>query len=33
MLFDPEINTYHGVGRFLGHAYSIGKVIRGGPIT
>jgi len=29
MLFDPEINTYHGVGRLLGNAYSIGKVIRG----
>ena len=28
MLFDPEINTYHGVGGLLGHAYSIGKEIR-----
>jgi hypothetical protein len=30
ILFDPEINTYHGVGRLLGRAYSIGKEIRGG---
>jgi flavin reductase (DIM6/NTAB) family NADH-FMN oxidoreductase RutF len=28
ILFDPEINTYHGVGRSLGRAYSIGKDIR-----
>jgi len=28
MLFAPEINTYHGVGRLLGHAFSIGKVNR-----
>lgn len=25
ILFTPEINSYHGVGRFLGQAYSIGK--------
>jgi len=30
ILFDPDINTYHGVGRLLGRAYSIGKEIRGG---
>jgi len=29
MLFDPEVNTYHGVGRLLGRAFSIGKDIRG----
>lgn len=29
MLFDPEVNTYHGVGRLLGRALSIGKDIRG----
>jgi hypothetical protein len=28
MLFNPEINTYHGVGRLLGRAFSIGKDIR-----
>ncbi len=28
ILFDPEINTYHGVGKLLGTAYSIGKTIR-----
>ena len=28
MLFEPEIRTYHGVGRLLGHAYSIGKTVR-----
>jgi flavin reductase (DIM6/NTAB) family NADH-FMN oxidoreductase RutF len=27
ILFDPEIRTYHGVGKHLGHAYSIGKEI------
>jgi flavin reductase (DIM6/NTAB) family NADH-FMN oxidoreductase RutF len=27
ILFDPEIKTYHGVGKFLGRAYSIGKEI------
>jgi len=27
LLFDPEINTYHGVGKLLGRAYSIGKEI------
>jgi len=29
MLFDPEINTYHGVGNLLGRACSIGKEDRG----
>ena len=29
ILFDPGINTYHGVGRLLGRAFSIGKEIRG----
>jgi len=29
ILFDPEINTYHGVGRLLGRAFSIGKDVRG----
>jgi len=29
MLFAPEINTYHGVGRLLGRAFSIGKDVRG----
>ncbi len=28
ILFEPEWNTYHGVGRLLGSAYSIGKEIR-----
>jgi len=28
ILFGPEINTYHGVGKFLGHAFSLGKEIR-----
>jgi flavin reductase (DIM6/NTAB) family NADH-FMN oxidoreductase RutF len=27
ILFDPEIKTYHGVGKLLGRAYSIGKEI------
>ncbi len=27
MLFDPEVNTYHGVGRFIGKAYKIGREI------
>jgi flavin reductase (DIM6/NTAB) family NADH-FMN oxidoreductase RutF len=27
ILFDPEIRTYHGVGKHLGQAYSIGKEI------
>jgi flavin reductase (DIM6/NTAB) family NADH-FMN oxidoreductase RutF len=27
ILFEPEINTYHGVGKLLGRAYSIGKEI------
>jgi flavin reductase (DIM6/NTAB) family NADH-FMN oxidoreductase RutF len=27
ILFEPEIKTYHGVGKFLGRAYSIGKEI------
>jgi len=27
ILFDPEIKTYHGVGKHLGRAYSIGKEI------
>jgi hypothetical protein len=27
ILFDPETRTYHGVGKFLGRAYSIGKEI------
>ena len=25
ILFEPEVRTYHGVGRLLGKAYSIGK--------
>jgi len=29
ILFEPEINTYHGVGKLLGRAYSIGKDIQG----
>ncbi|MDA8121661.1 MAG: flavin reductase family protein [Deltaproteobacteria bacterium] len=28
ILFEPEVNTYHGVGRLVGSAYSIGKDIR-----
>ena len=28
ILFEPEIRTYHGVGRLLGQAYSIGKTVR-----
>lgn len=30
ILFAPGINTYHGVGRLLGRAFSIGKEVRGG---
>lgn len=30
ILFEPEIRTYHGVGRLLGNAYSIGKDLPGG---
>ena len=29
ILFEPEINTYHGVGKLLGRAFSMGKEIRG----
>jgi flavin reductase (DIM6/NTAB) family NADH-FMN oxidoreductase RutF len=28
ILFEPEVRTYHGVGRLLGDAYSIGKTVR-----
>ena len=28
ILFEPEVRTYHGVGRLVGHAYSIGKKVR-----
>jgi flavin reductase (DIM6/NTAB) family NADH-FMN oxidoreductase RutF len=28
ILFEPEINTYHGVGKLLGRAFSMGKEIR-----
>jgi len=28
ILFAPEINTYHGVGKLLGDAFSLGKEIR-----
>lgn len=28
ILFEPELRTYHGVGRLLGSAYSIGKKVR-----
>ena len=27
ILFEPEINTYHGVGKLLGRAFSMGKEI------
>jgi flavin reductase (DIM6/NTAB) family NADH-FMN oxidoreductase RutF len=27
IIFGPEIHTYHGIGRFLGKAFSIGKEI------
>ncbi|GAF91443.1 unnamed protein product, partial [marine sediment metagenome] len=27
MLFAPDIHTYHGVGRFIGKAFSIGKQV------
>ncbi len=27
LLFDPEINTYHGVGRLVGKTYKIGRQI------
>ncbi len=30
ILDEPEINTCHGVGKFLGRAFSVGKDIRGG---
>jgi flavin reductase (DIM6/NTAB) family NADH-FMN oxidoreductase RutF len=29
ILFEPEVRTYHGVGRLLGNAYSIGKDLPG----
>ena len=29
ILFEPEINTYHGVGKLLGRAFFMGKEIRG----
>ena len=29
ILFEPEINTYHGVGKLLGRAFSMGNEIRG----
>jgi flavin reductase (DIM6/NTAB) family NADH-FMN oxidoreductase RutF len=29
ILFEPEVRTYHGVGRLLGNAYSIGKDLTG----
>jgi hypothetical protein len=25
ILFEPEVNTYHGIGKTLGRAYSIGR--------
>jgi hypothetical protein len=25
MVFGPEIRTYHGIGRYLGQAFAIGK--------
>lgn len=28
ILFEPEANTYHGTGRFLGKAFSIGRALR-----
>jgi len=28
ILFEPEINTYHGVGKLLGRAFYMGKEIR-----
>lgn len=28
LLFEPEANSYHGVGRHLGRAFSLGKEIR-----
>ncbi|HAZ10099.1 MAG: flavoredoxin [Omnitrophica bacterium GWA2_41_15] len=27
ILYDPEVGTYHGIGRYLGDAFSIGKGI------
>ncbi len=27
LLFEPEVNTYHGVGRFIGKTYKIGRRI------
>lgn len=30
ILFEPEVRTYHAVGRSLGKAYAIGKAISGG---
>jgi flavin reductase (DIM6/NTAB) family NADH-FMN oxidoreductase RutF len=27
LLFEPEVNTYHGVGRFVGKTYKIGRQI------
>jgi len=29
VIYAPESRTYHGIGRFLGHAYVIGKAIGG----
>jgi flavin reductase (DIM6/NTAB) family NADH-FMN oxidoreductase RutF len=30
ILFDPEVKTYHGVGKLLGRAFSLGKEIQEG---
>jgi flavin reductase (DIM6/NTAB) family NADH-FMN oxidoreductase RutF len=32
ILFEPEVRTYHGVGRLLGNAYSIGKDLPGAKL-
>jgi flavin reductase (DIM6/NTAB) family NADH-FMN oxidoreductase RutF len=29
ILFEPEVNTYHGIGKILGRAYSIGRKRQG----
>jgi hypothetical protein len=25
IIFGPEIRTYHGIGRLIGHAFDLGK--------
>jgi hypothetical protein len=27
LLFEPEVNTYHGVGKYVGKTYKVGRQI------